>query len=237
MRKLKRDNASSTFALALLTGLSMFVGACGHANKSDDSTSSVASSDIATRAVPSTGRLEGDEDDDDEASAAGTATVHAQHDNDADGDNDSPSKENKSYRDKDDRAFTTWGLPADVRDERAVASLVKRYYGIAAVGDGAKACALTYVLFAEAIPEDYGQPPGPPALRGKTCAEVLTKLFRLEQGKLVAENASIRVTGVRVRGNQGRALLGFATAPASYLQMHRERGVWRVVGPLAVTLP
>jgi hypothetical protein len=189
----------------------------------------------ATRAVTRTGKLEGDDDDDDEG-AAGAPAAGGKYDDDADGDNDSKSLRNKSYHDSDDLALTTWGRAADPTDERSITALVKRYYRIAAAEGGAGACKLTYILFAEAIPEDYGQPPGPPAIRGKTCAEVLTKLFRLEHGKLVADNASIRVTGVRVDGQKGRALVGFASTPASYLQMHRERGAWRVVGPIAVPL-
>ncbi len=181
-----------------------------------------------------TGRLEGDDDDDD--TPAGSLENN-KDDNDADGDNDSRAAQNKGYRDGDDRAFVDWGQAAGVVDRNFVGRLVKHYYAVAVSEDGNAACGLIYVPFTEAIPEDYGQPPGPPALRGKTCATVLTKLFRIEHAKLAKTSGSVEVTGVRVLGDEGRALIGFAGLPASYLQLHRERKTWKVEGPLAVSLP
>jgi hypothetical protein len=180
------------------------------------------------------GPLKGDEDDDDNA---GNRTSSTNNDNDSDFDNDSPAMQNKGYRDGDDRAFVTWGSPARAGDVRAVTSLVKRYYAAAAADNGAQACLLIYTLFAEAIPEDYGQPPGPVALRGSTCAVVLTKLFSQQHARVAAENASLEVTGVRVMGGQGRALLGFTSSPAAFLQLHRERDRWMVGGIIGNPLP
>jgi hypothetical protein len=239
------EKMGSVWALSLLVSVSIFAIGCGEADKS---TGSVSQASIAGRPLPAAttstasltprsanGKLEGDEDDDDETPERPTA--YSQSDNDADFDNDSKAMQNKGYLDRDDRTFIVWGRPADSGDEHAIGTLVKHYYELAAAGNGTGACNLIYVLFAEAIPEDYGQPPGPPALRGTTCAAVMTKLFSQEHQKLVADSASIRVTGVRIQGNQGRALVGFTTTPASYIQLHRERRAWRIIGTLAVPLP
>jgi hypothetical protein len=228
--------------LALLAVLSVLLTACGSAHKPSASTSQTTTVE-STQATSTTtsvaiaaaknGRLLGDEDDDDPGSPASSSG----NDSDADSDSDSPTLESKAYHDSDDRADVTWGRRASASEARVATALVKRYYADAAAGDGAKACLLIYTLFAEAIPEDYGQPPGPPALRGKSCAVVMTKLFAQEHERLLADSASMRVTGVRVLGNQGRVLLGFTTTPASYLLLHKQRGGWRISGTIAVALP
>jgi hypothetical protein len=183
-----------------------------------------------------TGGLKGDEDDDD-TDAVMKADRVSKLDSDSDLDNDAIDNQGKGYRDVDDHAFLTWGRPASGRDARELIALTKRYYAAAAADDGAKACSLTYTLFAEAIPEDYGQPPGPPTLRGSTCRAVLVKLFAQERHQLRDEASSLRVTGVRVQGQQGRALLGSSAMPASALAVRREKDSWKVMGVLAGPLP
>lgn len=186
------------------------------------------------RTFRGTGRLEGDDDDDD--TPAGSAANNP-HDHDADGDNDSRAAQNKDYHDGDDGSFVAWGQAAAAVDRHGVERLVRHYYAAVLNDDGKTACRFIYVLTTKVIPEDYGQAPGPPAIRGKTCAVVLTKLFRIEHAKLVRTAASPEVTDVRVQGDIGRVLLGSATMPASYLQVHREGGAWKVQGILAVPLP
>jgi len=229
-----------SFAASLCATVVLFATACGgsdhpgSASSKGDPTSSAVTSVVARTG----GKLEGDEDDDDTVGAdRSTGAAAARYDNDADADNDSKAAQNKGYRDSDDRQFVTWGRAADPDVQRAVVALVSHYYEFAAAGNGAAACGLIYVIFAEAIPEDYGQPPGPPALRGKTCAIVLSKLFKQEHSKIAADSASLKVTGVRVQRAQGRALLGFATAPAAYIGLHREGQTWKIVGLLATALP
>jgi hypothetical protein len=206
--------------------------ACGGTGNTGAHTRALAA---AANTPVSSGRLMGDVDDDDEGT--GNRTPTGVTDKDADLDNDSPTLESKAYHDADDRVIVTWGRAADKRDRLAVAAVIGAYYQAAVAGNASKACSLIYTLFAEAIPEDYGQPPGPPSLRGSTCEAVLTKFFHQEHAKFASEAASLRVTGVRVKEKQGRALLGFTTAPAAYLDMQKERGNWRLVGLLGATLP
>lgn len=112
---------------------------------------------------------------------------------------------------------------------RPLTTLVKRYFAAAVADDGARACSLIYSLYAETIVETYGQPPaGPPELHGSTCAVVLSKLFRLHHGQLVAEARTLAVTGARADGNRGLVLLRFHGIPAHNLEVHRERGVWKI---------
>jgi hypothetical protein len=142
--------------------------------------------------------------------------------------------QNQSYHDGDDD-LVRFGEPASAADRRAITSVFKRYQAAAVAEDGVTACHLLYSSFAEAIPEDYGQPPGPSYLRGgKTCQAVMTMLFRHSHDELTS---AFDVTGVRVVRNQGVALLGSRKAPASYLDMRRERDVWKVGALIAAPVP
>jgi hypothetical protein len=227
-------------AIALLGA---YLTACGGAGKGVSSVPPGTSSAAATPGTPGTPTiiassetpglrgLKGDEDDDDTAS---NRTYNTKNDNDADYDNDSKAKEPKTYYDSDDGPIRSYGEVANASDSRAIAALVKRYYAAAAAANGARACPLIYSLFAEAIPEDYGRGAGPAYSRGNTCAVVMSKLFKHNHAQLPAK---IVVTAVRVNGNQARALIGSVAAPASYLLLRRERGVWKVDALLGMPLP
>jgi hypothetical protein len=135
-------------------------------------------------------------------------------DNDGDGDNGN-----------DDNR---WGYAASPVYRRAVVALLERYYALASAGDGAAGCSLTYSLLAEEIPELYGEPPGPPGLRGSTCEQVMSKLFRQKHRQLVADSATLEVIGVRVKRLRGLALLHFRGSPERDIPVHLEHGAWRV---------
>jgi hypothetical protein len=127
---------------------------------------------------------------------------------------------------KDDIA---WGRAASAADRRAVTSVVKSYYAAAAAGDAVRACSLMYSIFAEEIPEEYGEsPPGPPGLHGTTCAAVLAKLFKQQHRRLVADLATLEVTRVRLKGRRGLAILHFRTAAHREIPVHRERRAWKI---------
>jgi hypothetical protein len=131
-----------------------------------------------------------------------------------------------------------FGHAASAADARAATALVKRYYAAAAVGDGAAACPLIHSVMAESIPEDYGQSSGSPFMRGKTCAVVMSKLFKHLHKQLSADNATLKVAAVRIRGNDASVLLSFGgMKPKYYLELHREGGAWKIDGLLAVALP
>lgn len=172
----------------------------------------------------------GDEDDD-EAESGHTSTSN-KYDNDADFDND--TIKNKTYNDIDDSPIADSGEPANAAQERAITALVNSYYAAAAAGDGAKACRLIYSTLEEAIPEDYGQPPGPAYSRGKTCAVVMSKIFAHAHRQLAGGFA---VTRVRVDGKEARVLLGSKTLPASFILLRRERGAWKIYELLGQPMP
>jgi hypothetical protein len=129
-----------------------------------------------------------------------------------------------------------FGRTATRADERAVASLVRRYIALAVVGDGGKACSMLLPRLAKSVAEDYGQAPAPRYLRGETCATVMTKLFRHYRHRLLAEAPLLKVVGVRVRGHRAIALLRFGTALERQILLDRERGSWRIAALLDTEL-
>jgi hypothetical protein len=223
----------ASLAIAL-SGLGL--SACGGSGKGSGSTSQAASKaatvTTATKGgstAPVSGSFMGDEDDDETAS---NYTGSSKYDNDADFDND--TIKNRGYYDSDDGVIRSFGRAANAAEKREITALVKRYYAAAAASDGAKACPLIYSTLEEAIPEDYGQPPGPAYARGKTCAVVMSKFFAHAHSQLVG---TFKVTGVRVEGREVRALLGSKTVPASFISVRRERGAWKIDELLGQSLP
>lgn len=139
------------------------------------------------------------------------------------------------YHDGDDGAVRYYGQAASAPDALAITALVKRYYAAAAAGDGEQACALTYYIEVERLPEQYGQPPGPLWLRGaNTCQAVLSRVFKHFHNQLTVP---VVVTGVRVDGDHADALVGFRTLPAGVVKARREGRAWKIDGLLAVALP
>ena len=121
-----------------------------------------------------------------------------------------------------------WGRAASAAEFRAVRGVVEAYYAAGAAGEGARGCSLIYSLFAEEIPEEYGEGSGPPGLRGKTCAVVLSKLFRRRREQFRSDGATLRVFRVRVRGLRGLAFLRLAHSPIHDIPVHREHAAWRI---------
>lgn len=181
------------------------VAACGSAGKATDSASVASSATATTGTTPTT-----------TTTASNTTVSQPGVKTDRDGDTDNNDDD---YR---------YGHAASAADKRAVTALVKRYYTLAAAGDGASACSLIFPPFAEEIPEIYGESLGPPALRGTTCAEVMTKFFKQEHRKLLVDIVKLEVTDVRIRGNRALALLNFKAMPPRDIRVHRELGAWKI---------
>jgi hypothetical protein len=123
---------------------------------------------------------------------------------------------------------STYGKEAGEPDKREITALVNRYYVAAAADDGANACSLIYSVLAEAIPEDYGRPPGPLALRGKTCAAVMSKLFKRIPRQPSAVLATTMVTDVRVSGKRGWVGLKSSAMPSGEIIVEREHNSWKI---------
>lgn len=177
--------------------------------------------------------LRGDEDDDD---GPGEYTpTPGRNDPDADGDDDTKDNERRGYYDRDDGALRGFGQAASEGDKRALVALVDRYYTAASAGDGSAACSIIAPALAASIPQSYGGITAPPYTRGaKTCAEVMSLLFRHFRGELTARTV---ITAIRVDGNQGRVLLGSPAQPAGYIPAIREHGGWSMVSLLPIPLP
>jgi hypothetical protein len=97
-------------------------------------------------------------------------------------------------------------------DTQAITALIKRYYALGAAEDGTAACAMLYPTLAEIVPEDYGKGAGPPYMRGTSCPEVLTLMFKHFHAQLVAEAPKLQVRRIGLNGHHGAVLLNFGRA-------------------------
>jgi hypothetical protein len=227
----------SRWASLVFSLLSLGVIACGGTSKVPDSAGvhgETAVTAAASQTTPGGPYLnDGDKDPSSDEDPDDLNGKKIDDDNDYLGDH-APTQ-NNSYHDSDDHSIVSFGHPASAAGRQAVTAVVKRYQAVAAAADGAAACSLMYSRFAAVVPEDYGQAPGPAYLRGDTtCSAVMSALFKHSHGELTR---TFDVSEVRVARNQGFALLGSGTAPASYLDVRRERGIWKVDALTAVPLP
>jgi hypothetical protein len=145
---------------------------------------------------------------------------------DAEGDSDNPSG---SRYDSDDNDVLYFGRAATPSEERAISTVVRRYYAAASVADGARACRLLYSLTAEDFAEEHGQPPDPSGLpRPGACARAVSVLFRQQHRRFAADAATLRVARVRVSGTHAIVLLDVGEGPLHHTYVQREQGGWKV---------
>lgn len=127
----------------------------------------------------------------------------------------------------DDAKFLNYGHAATGRELQEIKTLVTSYYAAAAAEDGAKACSLLIPFIAESVAENYGHTP---TLSGKTCAVVMSKLFKLNHQLLVGKSATLKFYAVRVGGAKALTVLSFATLPEVRLIAERRvDGTWRML--------
>jgi hypothetical protein len=201
----------SLLALLAIALLGQSAAACGGTSKATGSASQASSRIAATGAKAAT------------ASSATSTQNYAKADRDKDNDVEAP------YDDTNNNEELNYGRAASSVDKQAIAALIKRYYAAAAAGDGAKACSMLYVTFAEAVPEDYGtSPPGQPYMRGKTCPAVMALLFKHDHSQLIAELPLLEVRRVRLEQHHGLAVLSFGTMPERQIPVQRERRTWKI---------
>lgn len=209
--------------------LAVCVGACG-GGKDPSTTTGSSAARSASRTRPVTTRQgeesAADPDKDHDGATPDEDDYGKPLKIDRDGDSDNTTN---SYFDDDDKPILNYGKTASTANEQAIAGLVKRYYSLATAENGAKACSLLYSTYAEAVPEDYGtSPPGPAYAKGKTCAVVLTHVFNHSHAQLQAKLHSLRVTGIRVLGHLGLAVLSFHGIPPSEVRVVREGREWKL---------
>jgi hypothetical protein len=156
------------------------------------------------------------------SAAAGTpVTAYFPHDKD--------DRDNDGDRNNDDFDLY-FGHAAGPADRRESVALTRRYYAAAAAANGAEACSLLVPFFAESVVEQYGHVTG---ISGRTCAVVMSKLFRSRHAQLASENATLRIPAVRVQQDSALAILEFPTIPeVRKLLLRRVGGSWRVIALL-----
>jgi hypothetical protein len=158
--------------------------------------------------------------------STGQGTPLAEHDGDGDID-----RQTRSPADTDNDAIPEYAPPADPADRKAIVELISRYYAVAARGDGARACSMLDATFAELLVEEH-RGRGPRALRGDTCAHILSKLFEQRHRDLAEDIAGgYRVLVVQARGNRGYALVRFPSRNELReleLIVRRTHGVWKM---------
>ena len=135
-----------------------------------------------------------------------------------------------------DENIPAFGHAASAADRQAVTALVKRYYRAVAAADGRTACSLMYSSLEQGIAEDYGQPPGPPYARGKTCPVVMSKIFKNQPGYPTAF-VGTAVTDVRIYMDRGFALLRSKATPSGEIFLEREHGAWTIGVPIGRERP
>jgi hypothetical protein len=160
----------------------------------------------------------GDSDNDDERRAK-------------DRDNDADNKTG-SYFDVDDSISLGFGKSASAADRRAVSEAIARYYALAAAHDGVKACGLLAAPIAQSLPQTVGGFGGPTYYKGKTCGEVLTKIFEANVHQLATYATSMRVVKVGVENNEAVAVFAVKDHPGRAIRLRHEHGAWKVDGPV-----
>ena len=115
----------------------------------------------------------------------------------------------RRVEEKDDEEIEIYGRPATPAEHRAAVAFAKSYFAAAAAEDGARACKLLLPRLAKGIGGSYESRGDPSYLRGKTCPEVMTKLFRHRHKLMAAEAAGLEVTDVRVTTSTAFILLAF----------------------------
>lgn len=199
----------------LLVLLSVGLAACGGARSTPrDATARAAQADSSpatTSAAPVIGgRVTTDRDEDDAERL--------------------PNDDNNS-------AVRDFGRPATTADARAVSVLLARYYAAASAGRADVACRMILANVVRAMPVSYGVD-GPSYMRGgKTCAQLLARLFRHERRRLAAETPRLTVRAVRLEGDHGLVLLGFGRLPEREIGVQRESATWKLAAPFDGELP
>jgi hypothetical protein len=138
------------------------------------------------------------------------------------------------HKDYDD-AVRHFGREAVGGQLRAVDALARRYYAVAASGDGATGCRLLARSiarrhdFKSIVPPEYAQVADSSLFRDRSCAQVESLLFGLSRRTIAAAaKGTLVVTSLRVRGRHGFALLSFKTLPERQLPVLKEGRTWRI---------
>jgi hypothetical protein len=191
--------------MLVIVVLAMTCAGCGRGNKQVKTATggSSVSTDNGSTAVPT-----------DTTASTTTQTSPAKSDRDGDSDNNDDDYD--------------YGHAANAIEGLSITQVVTRYYKAAASEGGASGCALIYSLYAEEIPEVYGEESGPPSLRGNTCAVVMSKLFKQEHQRLTTDFATMKILAIRIRRLRGLVIMSFKSMPQRDIAIHREGDKWKI---------
>jgi hypothetical protein len=120
-------------------------------------------------------------------------------------------------------SIRTYGTQADEDTEAAIEMAVKDFYAAKAAGDGAGTCTLLARDARKALVQTISQSG---QLKGKGCSAIVSRL--LEQQKPQLRVGKVEVTGARVEGDRGLALLEIEATPEEVIPVRREGGSWKV---------
>jgi hypothetical protein len=144
---------------------------------------------------------------------------------DDDGDNDGGA----SFDDKDHRDAEAAGRAARPGERAAVVAAVRRYYVAAATGAATRGCALLYPTLAHSAAEDYGREQSPFYLHGgKSCTDILARLFAHFHHRLSLLQSRLTVGAVRIKGDEAFVFMHFAGLPSRQIALHRLGRAWRL---------
>lgn len=124
-----------------------------------------------------------------------------------------------------DTSIQTYGGEAGGADRQAVAALLRGYYTAAAAGDGATACSMMAQGVQLLLVRELGR--GVPE-KDRNCAAIASELFKMRRGEDGVGLAAPRVTGLRVKGDKGFALLRSKALPNGEIPVVREGGAWKI---------
>jgi hypothetical protein len=116
-------------------------------------------------------------------------------------------------------------------ERRQLTTLVTEYYAAMAAADGTKACKLMNPTLEAAIPEDYGQDPGPRYSRGKTCPVVMAKVFvHTYHGASRADIVASSIVGFLLYAKEGLVQVSSGVNPHGEITVSRNRatGPWHI---------
>jgi len=135
----------------------------------------------------------------------------------------------RSTEEGDDAEIEIYGKQATPAEWLAAVAFVKSYFAVALAENGAAACKLLTPSLASGLGGSYEKPPNPSYLRGKTCAEVMTKLFEHRHKLVAAEAAGLEVTDVRVTSRTAFILLAFkGIRERRYMGVERDGKTWKL---------
>lgn len=144
--------------------------------------------------------------------------------NDGDSDDQYPPRAHAEL--DNESVLNVYKHTADASETSAISDTVKRYYAAASAEKGEIVCSLLYRDFAAQLGGGRRQS-GSSALQA--CAMAVARQLANQHKQLMTQEVStMTVTGARLNGDIGLALLGFRHMPENVILIEREGRVWKV---------